>query len=288
MIKEKSTTLRMVAFLELGIDCVYTIEASLAGKGNKHFSVQDLIGFGESMCFSFLEIYPSVALHACKLPYAPHLAHSFSRHKRAGSFYDEIMMWRSYYTIENSQGVGSSLISPAAMKELSQTALFSRDDDESDNSDGATRVIPRPKVPASRSSKFNRSAYMKREGGHDSDTGSISSDVPMGSGTSVPSPEEEFVAVIKTLDIKVNSNKRERLKFPSPKFRRTAGFLRRKSADNLSAITNNLNNIKFDTQVSSDDALIPVAPSFPNNQSSPRTGMKGLFDDTNLYFPLTN
>ena len=277
MIKEKSTTLRMVAFLELGIDCVYTIEASLAGKGNKHFSVQDLVGFGESMCFAFLEIYPSVALHACKLPYAPHLAHSFSRHKKAGSFYDEIMMWRSYYTIENSQGVGSSLISAAAMKELSQTALLSRDDDESDNSDGATRAIPRPKFSACRSSKFNRSAYMKRDSGHDSETGSISSDVPLGSGAAAPSPDDEYMAVMKSLDLKVNNNKRERLKFPSPKFRRSAGFLRRKSANCVPSTSNNLNNIKFDPQISSDDAMIPVAPTVPMNQPSPRVGMKGFY-----------
>lgn len=38
MLKEKSSCLRMVAFLELGIDCAYTVEASLGGKAQTHFS----------------------------------------------------------------------------------------------------------------------------------------------------------------------------------------------------------------------------------------------------------
>ena len=118
---------------------------------------------------------------------------------------------------------------------------------------------------------------MKRDNGHDSDTGSISSDVPLGSGASAPSPDDEYVAVMKTLDLKVNSNKRERLKFPSPKFRRTAGFLRRKSADNVPSNSNNLNNIKFDPQISTDDGMIPVAPTLPMNHASPRVGMKGFY-----------
>jgi hypothetical protein len=48
--KSKASTMRMVTFLELGVDCVYTIEASLAGKSPLHFSVHDLIAFGEDIC----------------------------------------------------------------------------------------------------------------------------------------------------------------------------------------------------------------------------------------------
>lgn len=48
--KSKASTMRMVTFLELGVDCVYTIEASLAGKAPLHFSVHDLIAFGSDIC----------------------------------------------------------------------------------------------------------------------------------------------------------------------------------------------------------------------------------------------
>lgn len=59
MHKSKAATMRMVTFVELGIDNVYTIECSLGGKYPNHFSAQDLIQFGHEVCNSLLECHPA-------------------------------------------------------------------------------------------------------------------------------------------------------------------------------------------------------------------------------------
>lgn len=110
MLKDKASTFRMVAFLELGIDTTYTIETSLAGKDKQHFSVFDLLGFGGSICRAVLDMYPSVALHASTLP--------LETGNSPGFLMDEQMQWRKLYEVENTQGMGVSLMLPEALQEL--------------------------------------------------------------------------------------------------------------------------------------------------------------------------
>lgn len=78
---------------------------------------------------------------ASELSAAPHMAASESRHREAGVFYNEIMLWRAYYNIESSQGIGVSVMNPEALKEL-LSAPDLADDDDSENSDGALRPAP--------------------------------------------------------------------------------------------------------------------------------------------------
>ena len=60
MQRAKASTMRMVVFTELGVDCCYTIEASLAGKGDLHFGVGDLMDIGRKVCRSLLAATPSM------------------------------------------------------------------------------------------------------------------------------------------------------------------------------------------------------------------------------------
>lgn len=56
MHKSKSGTMRIVAFTELGIDCVYTVEASLAGSDCIHFGPQELLRMGHSICLRYFSL----------------------------------------------------------------------------------------------------------------------------------------------------------------------------------------------------------------------------------------
>ena len=63
MHKSKLSTLRMVAFTEIGIDCVYTLEASIAGKDPiGHFGVDHLLQAGKDVCIAILAAWPSMSL----------------------------------------------------------------------------------------------------------------------------------------------------------------------------------------------------------------------------------
>ena len=61
MHKSKAATMRMITFMEMGVDNVYTIECSLGGKYPNHFNAQELIQFGQDVCLGLLEAYPSMA-----------------------------------------------------------------------------------------------------------------------------------------------------------------------------------------------------------------------------------
>jgi hypothetical protein len=45
----KASTMRMVMFTELGIECSYTVEASLAGAQGKHFGIGDFVQMGADL-----------------------------------------------------------------------------------------------------------------------------------------------------------------------------------------------------------------------------------------------
>lgn len=66
MQRAKASTMRMVAFTEMGVDCVYTVEASLAGKEPDHFGAHDLIHLGRELCVGILAAYPSMAPQSSK------------------------------------------------------------------------------------------------------------------------------------------------------------------------------------------------------------------------------
>jgi len=50
MQRTKAGSLRMAAFLELGIDCAYTCEVSMAGTTECHFTAGNLYDFGRRLC----------------------------------------------------------------------------------------------------------------------------------------------------------------------------------------------------------------------------------------------
>lgn len=49
MQRAKAGSMRLAAFLEMGIDNAYTLEASMAGDAEDHFTAQDLYDFGEQL-----------------------------------------------------------------------------------------------------------------------------------------------------------------------------------------------------------------------------------------------
>ena len=60
MQKAKASTFRMVAFTELGVDNVYTLEASLAGKSPRHFGAVDLMCVGRDLARALAVVQVSV------------------------------------------------------------------------------------------------------------------------------------------------------------------------------------------------------------------------------------
>ena len=132
--KSKLSTLRMVAFTEIGIDCVYTLEASIAGKDPiGHFGVDHLLQAGKDVCIAILAAWPSMSL-------APLDGYQFndnlsivnnyldrvnsaakdlvSDRESVKSLVDEIGKWRRYYNTHDL-GKGASLLSEAGLAELS-------------------------------------------------------------------------------------------------------------------------------------------------------------------------
>ena len=118
MHKAKSSTMRMVAFTELGVDCVYTIEASLAGKFPYHFSAGDLINLGREMCTGLLTIYPSLASRTSPLYEAPISLSSTSHAAALSVFLHEMKLWKHLYSMQTCSGSGASLLSEAGLAEL--------------------------------------------------------------------------------------------------------------------------------------------------------------------------
>jgi hypothetical protein len=60
MQRAKASTFRMVAFTELGIDTVFTLEASLAGKAPRHFGALDLMNIGRDLGRAIAVVQPSM------------------------------------------------------------------------------------------------------------------------------------------------------------------------------------------------------------------------------------
>jgi len=118
MHKAKSSTMRMVAFTELGVDCVYTIEASLAGKFPYHFSAGDLINLGREMCTGLLTIYPSLASRTSPLYETPVSLSSPSHAAALSMFLHEMKLWKHLYSMQTCSGSGASLLSEAGLAEL--------------------------------------------------------------------------------------------------------------------------------------------------------------------------
>ena len=134
MHKSKLSTLRMVAFTEIGIDCVYTLEASIAGKDPiGHFGVDHLLQAGKDVCIAILAAWPSMSLvpldgYQCNdnmsivdsyLDGVNSAAKDLvSDRDGVKSLVDEIGKWRRYYNV-NDLGKGASLLSEAGLAELS-------------------------------------------------------------------------------------------------------------------------------------------------------------------------
>jgi hypothetical protein len=154
MHRAKANTMRMIAFTELGVDCVYTIEASLAGRNPYHFGVHELLQMGRDIAISILSSYASLAPNTSRF-YEEAMAYklkedsdlvknttvstekimqiinmfnlmmpqhrlrmlSFSRvNNDIIRLIDEMVAWRKYYDPRHSMGM--HLISEVGMHEL--------------------------------------------------------------------------------------------------------------------------------------------------------------------------
>jgi len=136
MQRAKATTMRMVVFTELGIDCCYTIEASLAGKGTLHFGVRDLMEIGSNVCKSLLaatpSMLPSTSPHYGVNPiatlFAPQVAaapvNTDGEHLDSflQQFNDEMASWKPLYKAENCVGSGVALLSEGGLQDMTQAS----------------------------------------------------------------------------------------------------------------------------------------------------------------------
>ena len=125
MQKAKSSTMRMVVFTELGIDCCYTIEASLAGKFPYHFNIADLYDIGKNVCKSLLTAFPSIAPTSSE-HYSQEVISVFSEATQESlsfknQFMQEMSVWKHLYKAEDCVGSGLSLLSDEGLQEF-QTA----------------------------------------------------------------------------------------------------------------------------------------------------------------------
>lgn len=156
MQKGKASTMRMVAFTELGVDCVYTIEASLAGKEPYHFGAADLINFGRELSCCLLTVYPSLAPRSASLYDVP-IATSpkqYSYREALSMFAHEMSFWKQLYRIETCAGSGASLLSESGILEVTakddMVGAFSslgRIDEHSDSDKESVDPPPPPGTP---------------------------------------------------------------------------------------------------------------------------------------------
>lgn len=112
---KKSSTMRIITFTELGIDCVYTIEASLAGKFPSHFTAFDLLSLGKELSKGFTAAYHSLSPVLSENDYLVN----------STLFMDEIRSWRKYYDPRNS-GWGKLLMSEQGLQILYGTIMTNR------------------------------------------------------------------------------------------------------------------------------------------------------------------
>jgi hypothetical protein len=140
--RSKASTMRIVNFIELGVDCVYTIEASLAGLQPNHFGAHDLIRFGSHICRGLLEVYPMLAPRNSKYLVSGALNWKSGvdvlRHANPAclTLKEEFEKFRNL-SVYDDKGVGVSLMSESGVQEMTAAAVVGegRDDDDSDIDD---------------------------------------------------------------------------------------------------------------------------------------------------------
>jgi len=188
MHRAKASTMRMVAFAELGVDCVYTIEASLAGKEPFHFSAHDLLQLGREITLGILAAYPSmapknstfdnilaspnnglIALNQHSINILQSLKYEIQRKSPVSpsnlsfsnnliGFYDEMLAWRKLY--DPSVSIGKFIISEFGMYDLYGDSL----NDQKANENGIDTPTSMPLPPQYKSDSnsnnlINKSNY---------------------------------------------------------------------------------------------------------------------------------
>jgi len=164
--RSKASTMRIVNFIELGIDCVYTIEASLAGLQPTHFGAHDLSRFGEHICKSLIEIYPAMAPDRKDLivQHQPVVERLNDVGPTGLTMRQEFEKWKDF-TSSFGQGLGVLLMSEAGIKEMTAAAIEGegRDDDDSDIDDVEDSRAIEDKDTASKSSKSSKKDKTKKK-----------------------------------------------------------------------------------------------------------------------------
>jgi len=166
--RSKASTMRIVNFIELGVDCVYTIEASLAGLQPTQFSAHDLVKFGFDVCRSLLEVYPAFAPRNSNYLNKPNWSPSIYCLKNVidpgVSLAHEIEKWREFSAYD-TEGLGVSLMSESAIREMTVAAVDGegRDDDDSDIEDEEEKKpkVVKEKVGKPPTGKEKKSVYSK-------------------------------------------------------------------------------------------------------------------------------
>lgn len=132
MHKSKQGTCRLVAFCELGIDCVYTVEASMAGLHPRHFFPADLLSLGQALCCTLISVYPAIS--AAPMASAD-LFDDGQQEPVYRGFLAEAAQWRRYYSPSAAARYqeGVSLLMESVMRELVVDSFEEEYTDDSDN-----------------------------------------------------------------------------------------------------------------------------------------------------------
>lgn len=136
----KASTMRIVMFTEFGIDCSYTVEASLGGGCGYHYGVRDLIQVGYDLCTGILEQYPCCKSKTKPIILRPSNQPPVSDSDRPfESLKDlriEISHWRQFFNPDDPS-LGLSLLSSNGLKDLTAHDTSCGADDEASNASSA-------------------------------------------------------------------------------------------------------------------------------------------------------
>ena len=156
--RSKASTMRMVNFIELGIDCVYTIEASLAGKSPYHFSAIDLQNFGKSVGLALRECLPLVKQGESLVDSDNHV----DKIEDCLKLREEIVEWTKVVDFHDVD-CGSTLLSTNGLRELQAAAVDGegKDDDDSDIPEDS-KEVGQEKESKGYSKKGSKKTKLKR------------------------------------------------------------------------------------------------------------------------------
>mgnify|MGYP003931915991 FL=1 len=125
--KSKASTMRIVMFEELGINCSYTLEASFSGLDGYHFNTQDLKNMGRDFCLSLRDFEDYLDLETATLTAAKTtdagLKEGFAIHSDDEDGEDEADIGSSFVDVDKTSDVNGQNDSDAPINSIVQEEM---------------------------------------------------------------------------------------------------------------------------------------------------------------------